>query len=52
MNCFVLFKKQFDTLIEQTKSHPQETLRYKMNKPMETYTFNPLIKLNGEAKWL
>ena len=28
----LLIKKHIDTLIEQTKSKPQETLEYKMDK--------------------
>ena len=33
-------KKQADTLIEQTKTRPEEVLKFQMNKQME---FFPLI---------
>ena len=33
----LLFKKHTDTLIEQTKTKPQETLEFKMNKQMQTF---------------
>ena len=48
----LLIKKHTDTLIEQTKTKPQETLEFKMNKQMQTYSFNPPIKLVEERKWL
>ena len=38
-----LIKKHTDTLIEQTKTKPQETLEFKMNKQTQTYSFNPPI---------
>ena len=47
-----LKKKLTDTLIEQTKTKPQETLEFKMNKQMETFSFNPPITLFDEGKWL
>ena len=47
----LLIKKHTDTLIEQTKTKPQETLEFKMNKQMQTFSFNPPIKL-VEDKWL
>ena len=47
----LLMKKHTDTLIEQTKTKPQETLEFKMNKQMQTFSFNPAIKL-VEDKWL
>ena len=31
----LLIKKHTDTLIEQTKTKPQETLEFKMNKQMQ-----------------
>ena len=46
------FKKHTDTLIEQTKTKPQGTLEFKMNKQMQTFPFNPPIKLLEEGKWL
>ena len=48
----LLIKKHTDTLIEQTKTKPQETLEFKMNKQMQTFSFNPSINLVEEGKWL
>ena len=48
----LLIKKHTDTLIQQTKTKPQETLEFKMNKQMQTFSFNPPIKLVEEGKWL
>ena len=47
-----LNKRQTDTLTEQTKTKPQETLEFKMNKQMETFSFNPPMTLFEEGKWL
>ena len=52
-NQVLLFiKKQTDILIQQTKIKPQETLEFKMNKQMQTFSFNPPINLVEEGKWL
>ena len=48
----LLNKKHTDTLIEQTKTRPQETLEFKMNKQMQTFSFNPPINLFEQDKWL
>ena len=48
----LLIKKHRDTLIEQTKTRPQETLEFKMNRQMQTFSFNPPINLVEEGKWL
>ena len=48
----LLNKKHTYTLIEQTKTKPQETLEFKMNKQKQTFSFNPPIKLVEEGKWL
>ena len=48
----LLIKKHTDTVIEQTKTKPQETLEFKMNKQMRTFSFNPTINLVEEGKWL
>ena len=50
----LLIKKHTDTLIEQTKTKtkPQEILEYKMNKQMETFSFNHPLNLVEEARWL
>ena len=49
---FLLIKKHTDSLIEQTKTKPKETLEFKMNKQMQTFSFNPPINLVEEGKWL
>ena len=48
----LLNKKHTDTLIDQTKTKPQETLDFKMNKQSQTFSFNPPINLVEEGKWL
>ena len=48
----LLIKKHTDTLIEQTKTKPQETLEFKMDKQMQTFSFNPPINFVEEGKWL
>ena len=48
----LLIKKHTDTLIQQTKTKPQETLEFKMNKQMQIFSFNPPINLVEEGKWL
>ena len=48
----LLIKKHTDTLIQQTKTHPQETLGIKINLQMQTFSFNPPINLIEEGKWL
>ena len=48
----LLIKKHTDTLIEQTRTKPQETLEFKMNKQTQTFSTNPPINLVEEGKWL
>ena len=48
----LLIKKHTDTLIQQTKTKPQETLEFKMNKQTQTFSFNPPINLSEGGKWL
>ena len=48
----LLIKKHTDTLIEQTKTKPQETLEFKINKQMQTFSFNPPLNLVEKGKWL
>ena len=48
----LLIKKHTDTLIEQKKTKPQETLEFKMNKQTQTFSFNPPLNLVEEGKWL
>ena len=45
-------KKHTDTLIEQTKTRPQETLEFKINKQMQTFPFIQPINLLEKGKWL
>ena len=49
----LLFEKHTDTLIEQTKTKPQETLEFKMNKQMQIFSFNPPNNLveAGKCFW-
>ena len=51
MICFFLLKKHTETLIEQTKTKPQETLEVMLNKQIETFAFNPPINFSEEGKW-
>ena len=39
-------------MIQQTKTKPQETLEFKMNKQRQTFSFNPPIFLVEEDRWL
>ena len=48
----LLIKKHTDMLIQQTRTKPQETLEFKMNKQRQTFSFNPPIHLIEENKWL
>ena len=48
----LLIKKHTDTLIEKTKTKPQETLEFKMNKQTQIFSFNLPINLIEEDKWL
>ena len=48
----LLIKKHTDTLIEQTKTKPQDTFEFKMNKQLQRFAFNPPINLIEEGKWL
>ena len=48
----LLIKKHTDTLIEQTKTKPQETLEFKMIRSKQTFSFNPPLNLVEERKWL
>ena len=48
----LLIKKLTDTLIEHTKTKPQEALEFKMNIQTQTFSFNPPINLVEESKWL
>ena len=48
----LLIKKHTDMLIEQTKTKPQGTLEFVMDKQMQTLSFNHSINLSEERKWL
>ena len=48
----LLIKKHTDTLIQQTKTKPQETLEFKMNDQVQTFSFNPTNILVEEGKCL
>ena len=48
----LLNKKHTDTLIERTKTKPQETLEFLMNKQLQSFLFNLPINLVEEGKWL
>ena len=48
----LLIKKHRDTLIQQTGKKPQETLQFKINKQMQTFSFNPPINLLEQEKGL
>ena len=48
----LLIKKHTDILIEQTRTKPQETLEFRMNKQRQIFSFNPPINLPEEGKWL
>ena len=48
----LLIRKHTDTLIQQTRTKPQETLEFKMNNQKQTFSFSPPINLFEEDKWL
>ena len=48
----LLIRKHTDTLIGHTKKKTQKTLEFKMNKQMQTFSFNPPINTLEEGKWL
>ena len=53
INEILILNEQYtDTLIEQTKTRPQETLEFKMNKAMQTFLFSQPLNLVEEGKWL
>ena len=52
-NELLLFiKKRTDSLTEQTKTKPQETLEFQLNEQMENFSFSPPINLVEEGKCL
>ena len=48
----LLIKKHTDTLIEQSKTNPQETFEFKMIRSKQTFSFNPPINFIEECKSL
>ena len=48
----LLIQKHTDTLIEQTKTKPQETLEFKKNKQKQIFSISPPNNLVEEDKWL
>ena len=48
----LLIKNHTDTLIEQKKTKPQETLEFKKDKQMQTFSLSPSTNLVGEGKGL
>ena len=48
---FFLIKKHTDTTTEQTTTKPQESLEFKMNEQMKTFSFNSSINMAEEEKW-
>ena len=48
----LFLKKHTDTLTEQTKTKPKETLQFKINKQNETFSFNRSKNRSKESKWL
>ena len=40
--------KNCETLIKPTRRKSEETLELKMNKPRETFPFNPPIQIKGD----
>ena len=48
----LLIKKHTDTLIQQTRTKPQETLEFKMNEQKQTFSLKPPINILEEGEWL
>ena len=46
----LLFKEHTDTLVQQTMTGPQETLEFKMNTQLKTFSFNPPISIVEQDK--
>ena len=46
-----LVEKQTDILIQQSKTHPQLTFDFKMNKQIQFFSFNPPKDLVEQGKW-
>ena len=48
----LLIKKHTDTLVQQTKTKPQETLEFEKNNQKQNFSFSLPINLFEEDKWL
>ena len=48
----LFIEEHTDTLLEQTKTKPQQTLEFEQNKQNEPFSFNPPINLFEERQWL
>ena len=48
----LLLKELTDSLVDQTKTKPQETLDLIMIKQKEIFSFNPPTNMAEEGKWL
>ena len=48
----LLSNKHTDTLIQQTRTRPQEKLEFKTNKQNENFAFSPPLNLLEEGKWM
>ena len=48
----LLIKKHTDTLIERTKTKRKETIEFKLNKQMKTFSFNPLLNFSEKGNSL
>ena len=48
----LLIKRHLDTVIQQLKTHPQETLEFKINQQLQTFSLSPPTKSVEEGKWL
>ena len=46
----LLIRKHTGTLIQQTKTEPQETLEFKLHKQWETFSCNPPINISEKGK--
>ena len=46
-NIILSVTKNCETLVKQTHTRPEEALEFVLNKPRETFHFNPLISIEG-----
>ena len=44
-----MLNKHTDPMIERTKTKPEETLDFKMNKQRQTFPFSPTVNLSEEG---